>query len=446
MKRLLFIILLSVSTSLNAQNILSLYNMRHIPQVVYANPAFIPLGRVNVSIPGLGSTYAQIGKSNFVTKDVANVDASGTLRLDVDKFLEGLEDENILYAGASAELIHIGFSAGKNYFFMGSTDKITGEFAFPKSLAVLISEVYEAKGIEGFKTINDTKGQYSHVRQYSFGWARRINKDLNIGVNFKYLTGIMNVRTNSSGIVINGVTPDNELSGLIDINMETSGITEYKDLGKPLDFLLAPAGYDNHGIALDFGIDYRINQKFKVSASVLDLMGTITWNDNVRNYVADSVRVDFNTVDWASVIAPKDGDGLTGIYDSIIANIDPSLAGKSFQTIIPTKVLGSFTYYLTPKIEATIISQGILYDGEVETKLRIGIQGRVKRFLNYMISYAVIDSQEEAANLGVGIAMNFGPIQIHALTDNIFDPLLFSSEFNPSLRFGINLTMGRDFQ
>ena len=445
-KKLLLFLALAIGIGAKSQNVLSLYNMKNIPQVVYANPAFLPMARVNISIPGLGSTYAQAGKSDFVTKDVADVDDNGTLRLNVDKFLDGLKDENSLYAGMSIELLHIGFTAKKNYFFLGSQDRVVSEFTFPKELAGLITEVYEDKGITGFHNINNTKVNYSHIRQYSFGWARRINKDLSIGANFKYLTGVMNVQTNSSALVINGITPDGDLSGLININMQTSGLTGYGDMvSSPVDLLTAPAGYDNHGIALDFGIDYRINPKIKVSASVLDLMGSITWKDNIQNYVADSVRVDFNTVNWASIVSPKSGGGLEGIYDSIVDNVDPEQSNTTFTTIIPTKVIGSFSYYLTPKIEATIIGQGIMYDSGLEPKLRIAIQGRVKRFLNYMISYAIIDSQEDIANLGVGLAFNFGPIQIHALTDNIFDPYLFSTEYNPSLRFGINLTFGRDY-
>lgn len=441
-KKLLLVMLFGITSSLTAQNVMSLYNMRHIPQVVYANPAFIPLGRVNVSIPGFGSTYAQAGKSSFVTKDVASVDSAGTLRLDVDKFLNGLEDENSLYAGVSIEALYVGFSAGKNYFFLTSNDKITTEFRFPESMAILITEVYEDLGIpDKFREISGTKIQYQHVREYGFGWSRRINKDLNIGVRFKLLSGIMNVRTNTTGIVIEGITPNNELAGLINIDMQTSGLTEYVD-----DPLKTLQGYNNYGYALDFGFDYRINPKIKVAASVIDLMGTINWKDNVQNYSADSVRVDFNTVDWASIIAPKKGDGLTGIYDSIVENIDPELVGVAYQTTTPTKVMASFTYYLTPKIEATIIGQGAFGDNIFEPRLRIGIQGRVKRFLNYMVSYAIIDSQEDPANLGVGLAVNLGPLQFHALTDNIFDPYLFSSSFNPSLRFGINLTIGRDYE
>ena len=434
--------LLSTGISLSAQNVMSLYNMRHIPQVIYANPAFIPLGRVNVSIPGLGSTYAQAGKSSFITKDVANVDTNGTLRLDTEKFLNGLENENTVYGGVSIEALYIGFSVGKNYISLTSNDRINSEFVFPKSMAILITEVYEDLGLEnGFRKIDDTKVQYSHVREYAFGWSRRINKDLNVGVRFKLLSGIMNVRTNSTGIVINGVNSQNELQGSINIDIETAGLTEYID-----DPVKTLSGYNNYGYALDFGFDYKINSKIKIAASVVDLLGTITWKDNVRNYKADNVKVDLNTVDWAAIISPKKGDGLSEIYDSIITNVDPSLAGKSYTTITPTKVMGSFTYYLTPKIEATIIGQGLFGDDYFEPKLRVGIQGRVKRFLNYMISYAVIDSQEDAANLGLGLALNLGPIQVYALTDNVLDPYLYSSSFNPSLRAGINLTFGRDYE
>lgn len=443
MKQLLLIILYGITTTLSAQNVLSLYNMRHIPQVVYANPSFIPLGRVNVSVPGLGSTYAQVGKSGFVTQGVANVDAQGTLRLDVDKFLNGLEDENLVYGGTTIEALHVGFSAGKNYIFLASNDKLSAEFLFPKSLALLISEVYEDLGIpNGYHKIDDTKIQYSHIREYSIGWARRINKDLNIGARFKLLSGISNIRTNSTGFVIDGSGSDNELSGLIDINMQTSGITEFTK-----DPLKAVPGYSNYGYAFDLGFDYRINQKFKVAASVIDLMGTVKWKDNINNYEANNVRVDFNTVDWISIINPGDGNGLESIYDSIVENIDPTAASTPYETLTPTKVITSGSYFITPKIEATILGEGVIAKEYFQPYIRISIQGRVKRFLNYMVSYSVVDDKEDFKNLGLGLALNLGPFQIHALTDNIFDPFLTASEnFNPSIRAGLNLTIGRDYE
>lgn len=436
--------LLVTTHSLVAQNVMSLYNMRYIPQAVYANPSFIPLGRVNVSIPGLGSNYLQVGKSDFVTKDVANVDEFGTLRLDVDKFLNELEDDNLVYASSTIEALHVGFSVDKNYFFLASNDRISGEFLFPREMAVMITEVYDQKGLNGSHNIEDTKMQYTHVREFSLGWARNITNDFNIGVRVKLLTGLANIRTNSSAIVIENPTSGNDLAGLIDINMQTSGISNYSDYGS--DPIRAITGYNNYGYALDFGFDYKLNSKMRVSASVIDLLGTVSWNENVSNYVAEDVRVDFNTINWADIVQVGSSDGLSGIYDSIVTNVDPTQGDIAYETTTPTKVLASYSYSITPKIEATLLTQGVFSKNEFEPRLRIGIQGRVKRFLNYMISYAIIDDQEEVNNLGVGFALNLGPLQIHALTDNIFDPLLYTNSFNPSLRVGLNLTMNRDYR
>ncbi|MGB0391869.1 MAG: DUF5723 family protein [Salibacteraceae bacterium] len=446
MRKLLLFLILAITNQVFGQNVLSLYNMKHIPQSVYANPAFIPLGRVNVSIPGLGSTYAQVGKSDFITKNVATVDDNGTLRLDVDKFLNGLENENLVYGGTSINTLHVGFSVNKNYFHLGSHDRVSGEFIFPKEMAALITEVYQENGIENGHEIQNTRVQYTHVREFSFGWARSINKDFSVGATIKVFSGLMNVRTNSSSIIINNPTPGNDLSGLIDIHMQTAGAEYYKTATENGEYIKVTSNNANLGYALDVGFDYKINSKIKVSASALDLMGTILWKNDVKNYVAEDVEVDFNTVDWVDLISPGGGSGLNGIYDSIIANVDPTQEKIEYETYTPTKVNGSFTYYLTPKIEATVLGQGLFLKDEFDPRIRIGIQGRFKRFFNYMLSYSIIDSQMDYKNLGVGFALNFGPLQLHALTDNVFDPLLYESSFNPTLRVGLNLTMNRDNQ
>jgi hypothetical protein len=127
--RLLFTIgLVFLSSFALGQNMLSLYNMKHIPQVVYTNPAETPLGRINISIPGFGSDYTNFGKSNFVTNGITSTNSNGYRTLDVEKFLNGLEDENLIFGAGNFEVIHFGFSVGKNYFFGNVTDRISSEF------------------------------------------------------------------------------------------------------------------------------------------------------------------------------------------------------------------------------------------------------------------------------------------------------------------------------
>ena len=445
MKQFLTILFISISSLVNAQSVMSLYNMRHIPQSVYANPSFTPLARVNISIPGLGSNYLQAGKSNFVTKNIATQNQNGDLMLNVDKFMNGLENNNSVYTSASIEALHLGMAVKKNYFFLAINDRISGEFEFPKEIAVLISEVLQERVVSNGYTIENTKVQYTHIREYSFGWSRSINKKLNIGARGKLLAGIANIRTNYSKAMINNLNSINDLSAKFSIDMQTSGLPYYQQ-----DFsqntLKKITNHSDYGYALDLGFEYKITPKVKVAASVIDLMGTIKWNKNVLNYVANDVGVDFNTIDWENVLSTSDENAFTGIYDSIIANVEPEKSNTAYQTTTPTQVLASFTYYLTPKIEATLITQGIFSQNEFEPRIRIGIQGRVKRFLNYMVSYSIIDSQKRLDNLGIGFALNFGPLQFHALTDNIFDPILYSDSFNPSLRLGLNLTINRDYK
>ena len=198
MKKLFLIALLFLTIQGFGQNYLSLYNMRHIPQVVYANPAFTPLGRINVSIPALGSNFAQVGKSDFDV-DVAEVDNSGTLRLDTEKFLNGLEDYNSVYANSSIEGLHVGFALGKNYFFLSGMDHVSAEYVFPREMAIFVTEVYNDLGVSGTYSIENIELNVSHYREYGLGWSRKFTDKMSIGARGKLLTGITNVTTNSSG-------------------------------------------------------------------------------------------------------------------------------------------------------------------------------------------------------------------------------------------------------
>ena len=451
MKKILLVLFVLVSINVDSQNVMSLYNMRHIPQVTYANPAFIPLGRLNVSIPYLGSVAGHLGKSDF-TIDLEFNQVNGQERLDTEKFLNGLNDENQVYSDFSIEALYVGFTVGNNYFFLSSNDKIKGDLKFPKEMAYFITEVYEDYGIQDPLTIDNIEVNYTHYREYGFGWSRKINDKISLGARFKLLSGIISANSTTSG-VFKGVSLDS-ISGLADVTIETSGVDNYSDeisnINNIQDFLKSPyfglTGYNNYGYAIDLGFDYKINQKIKVSASVLDLFGNIGWKDNVNNYIVDSVEVNFGTTDIGDLFQSNSGNGLTDLLDSIVNNTDPTVAQRSFTTTIPTKIMGSFTYYIVPKLEVTLLGQGEFMTDQFTTRLKIGFQGRFKRFVNYMISYSIIDERTSAKNLGVGLALNLGPVQVYGLIDDVFDPFLFKNSFNPSVRFGLNLTFSRDYE
>lgn len=443
-KHLLLISLLSLISLVSfAQQHLSLYNMQHIPQVVYANPATNPLGRVNIAIPGLGSDYTRFGKSNFATQGVTVLNSNGHKTLDVDKFINGLQDQNAVFAAGDFEIAHIGFTVKKNYFFFNATDRINSEFVFPKELAWIITEVFNSTSFRGLK-VEDVQLQYNHFREYGFGMNRKINDKLSLGVRLKLFNGIGNFQTNNTGLLINA--QDNEIiDGIVNVDIRTSGIENYLEVLNDPSIIYNPT--NNWGYAIDLGAEYSFNNKMKAGFSATDVLATITWKDNVKNYNAENVIVDFKTIDWSEVTNIISDSGVfNGFYDSILNNTEASEIKRSYQTSMPTKILGSFTYAITPKIDATLLGQFAFTNNYFQEYIRIGIQGRIKRFFNYMVSYSIADDRESSKNLGLGFAINAGPLQIHALTDNIFDPLLLQSDYNPSLRFGLNLTFGRDFQ
>jgi len=432
---------------------MSIYNMRHLPQVVYANPAFIPLARLNISIPYLGSNSAHLGKSDF-TLNIEYNTVNGESRLDSEKFLEGLNDNNLVYSNISIEDLYIGFTIKNNYFFLTANDKVSADFNFPRDMAYFITEVNQDLGFPISGRLENIGLHYTHYREYGLGWSKKINDKVSVGARFKVLAGLISAQSLTSGVFEDG-TSGKDISGMVDVSIRTSGIENYQDeirnISNIEDFLKSPfvgfTGMNNLGYGLDLGIDYRINQKLKVSASAIDLFSKIEWQTNVKNYIAESVPVEFNTTSWDSIIdLTNRGNGLSTFLDSIQKNTDPTLAQKTYSTIVPTKVMASFTYYLTPKLEATILGQGEFTNNYFTPRLRIGIQGRFKRFINYMLTYSIIDERASVKNLGAGLVLNLGPVQIYGMIDDVFDPFLFKNSFNPSLRFGLNLTFGRDYE
>lgn len=280
--------------------------------------------------------------------------------------------------------------------------------------------------------------EFSHVREYSLGWAKEINPKLSIGIRGKLLSGISSLYIDSLTFDLEPPQANSDFFAIMTLNAHTSGLSAYTT--NPARII---TGYDNYGYAMDLGFEYKITKKFKVAGSVIDLGGTIYWEDNVNDIQITTRNINLDPQVWIDSSGIHLKDLANSIYDSVFQDIksDPS---TTYISTTPTRFNGSVSYNLNPNLEATALTQISFYPDYFDSKFILGFQGRVKRFFNYMVSYTLPNGQTPPANLSLGLALNVGPIQFHIFSDNILFASNLDAAIQPSIIFGVNLTFNRD--
>ena len=444
MKKLVLLVFLFPFLS-NAQKEISLYGLKHVPQIVYFNPALAPNGRINVGFPGISSLNLSAGRSDFLVSGLFNTNSDGQEQFDVKKFVDGLEDENSLFGQIAVDVMHVGVASGRNYFHFNITDRVDISNSFPKQAAAFINEVYEENYLDQDVSINNIQFELQHYREFGFGMSRNVNEKLRVGGTFKILSGIGNVRTSDLDIRFDSdLATDSIVGGSVNFDLKSSGVDDYS--GDDVTGHLI--GFNNIGYAFDIGANYKLNERFEFSFAMLDIMSKINWTNNVRNYKGDNVGVEFSLLNAEDLFGNgRDEGALETITDSLQQAFEESENSDHYNSPVPTKLNFVASYNLTPKTQLSLISHNILYENDPQSYLKLAFNGRLNKVFNGVLSYALIDEYETPMNLGVGFALNLGFFQIHALTENVLVAFVSPDESkNPTLRFGVNMTFARDNQ
>jgi len=427
-----------------------LYNMRHVPQSVYANPAFIPTSRVNIAIPVAGGINLTASRNDFETRDLFN-DVNGELEFDVQRFVDGLDRENFIQTTLNTDLFHVGFSSGQNYFHINVTERVNMEIVFPKDAAILIREVWESEDLvelvgQNVNIDNFRVNQY-HLRELGIGWARNINSKLSVGATYKLLYGVSSIETKSSALVLDTdlQSVNDTISGLASFDLNSSGVNDYWE--ENYDRLLV--ANRNFGHAIDLGFRYTPNELFEFSGAAIDLFSSIRWKDNVRNYRADGLGIEITPVGFESIVNRSDTSiysAIETLVDSIGEQIDENPSFESYQTDLPTRINLYAGYNILPKVQVGLLSQNLFYKSDSRFYLKAQVNARFKRFLQAQFSYALLDEDEAITNIGLGLSVNAGPVQFYVMSENFLAPVYYHDNLNPTVMFGLNLTFVRDYQ
>ena len=464
MKKLLpYFLFLQLSLSYGQQD-LTLYYMDNVPQSLYLNPAFKPIGKVNIGLPGISSFYFDHINTTFTPNNLFET-SNGATALTIDNLKGKIGNNNYFGATIRVDLLSFGFKVGKNYFSFNATENAFGRMNLSRGfleLPLYGNADFDHHG--GKIDMKNTGVNFTHYREFGFGWQRKINKKLSLGSKIKLLSGLSNAwtKTNTFNLQTN---PDNynwTVTG------QFEGRTSGFDSASPInsdDIQGYLFNNKNKGVAIDLGGTYQLTKKINVNASIIDL-GFIRWNSNNFNINTNDASFEFEGLNLTEVIYAPDSiasDSLGALLNRLADAAENEL-GYSENNDAYTKMLmarihlgGTYQLYEGKNSEGKVgvLIQSEFYNRTLRPSLTLSYNQSLGRWLNASFAYSMINRGFN--NLGVGVSLNLGPFQFYTAADNIFASWLTAFQDNGETQFvyptssrkthihaGINLTFARE--
>lgn len=275
-----------------AQNTLSGYFVEGNLYRFEINPA-IGNEQNFVSIPGLGNMNFNLQSNVGLDKFLYNVNGRTTTFLNpgvsTSEFLNGLENDNEFSMEDRVQLMSAGFKAFGGYNTVAIGVRSNMGVSLPKSIFELVKDGPKNRSYD----ISDMEASANAFAEISLGHSRKINDQLRVGANLKFLLGGADIEANfnkaqltlgtNGYTAVTNATVNASVKGLKYVMKEKMrGAEGEQTLHRYVgDVDIDGAGLNGFGLGLDLGAVYTMNEDWEFSASLLDL-GFISWNNNMQ--------------------------------------------------------------------------------------------------------------------------------------------------------------------
>jgi len=415
--------------------------MRLNPYSTLNNPAYFIPYRGYFAIPGISNINLSLYNTGFHYDKI--FDTKGKGEISVQKFINSLPNNNWLNLETNLEILGIGFRAKKLFFSLGYRLNVDGEIRYNKQLFefLLPENIMQNNSKDHINFMLEPN--LNIYQEVSLGIQARVLKNFYIGIRPKVLFGLVNIDTRKlNGNVYYQESDTNiTIRGYLDSDVKMSAFFQYynKDENGKLSFTyedittnirktIGNCFSKNMGVALDFGIVFRINQQFRVSASFTDL-GYIKWKGFPLNIKAE--KADFE-------IAGFNFDKDFFYFKDILTDYDSALQFnpiKSYKSLLTPKVMADFYFDITPSNRLILQFKGYIIGKSLLPKFSFAYNGTFFNIFDVVASYSIM--KQSYLNLGVGFGIRLGPLHLYAGTDNIFSAINFLNADKINATFGL---------
>lgn len=453
-RQLLLFSFLFLCLSANAQQQISQFNLTHLNDQSSLNPAYVGDSRFELTVFPISSNLYSNGPTyrDFIgARTSDNVLTYPSSKLNFDQ-------GNILRIGSAVETFRFVYNEKNWSIALHHAAKAKGIIDYSGSL-LSVAIQGNAPFIGQDTPLNTDFSAFSY-EEIGIGGAFK-KGNFTIGGRVKYLSGHSAAITRKGALSL--LTDDDiyQLSLNADLAIDVAGqkgstLNEFNFGPIDLNFsskedvliqspsLLFNLDNDlfnfsgNHGVAIELGFVWQINDQFKLNFSALDI-GKINWKDSPRNYTAQET-FEFDGLSLGQLTF--DGNE-TFSFDSVQDSVDIinfTKTTESFSTTLPAQFYLGLGYDLNDRWHFG----GTLYHTNFQntpfTALSFGANYQLHEAFNIGLSYGIMNS--ESFLLGLNATLDIGPVQLFAVTDNILGAFKVEDSRTLNARVGVSLSFG----
>lgn len=458
-----FTVAIMASPNANAQFANTFYHMYGVPQANQLNPAFQSQCDGYVGMPFFSPFRFQFESSSFTYGDVFEWKDSLNKYITFlhpvgnrQKFLDALEPVNWIRTEFATSILSVGWKKEDWYFTLDFTERFIEGTSFSKDLAEFL--VHGNLYAENF-SFSDMGINLNLFNQLAIGASYNIEDEIQVGIRAKLLFGIANSTTDNDMMSLrtsleewqfsSDITANVSIPYLEDIPIDSAGYLDVHNLedeevfGFPeedstfsLSSLSPVWGFKNLGFAIDFGFNYSPIENLFISASVVDL-GFIRWKDNVWNFHQDMDHT-FEGLEYTLEDDWSPGDEL---LDSLKEELNVKVTQDPYNTNLSGKIYLGAAYNLTDRIRFGGVFRTRIQDFKFNNQFTVSANFRPISMFSASLSYSIYENSY--MNLGYGLSMRAGPMNIYFVTDHIPSAYFWPESFKAfNFRLGLNVVWG----
>jgi hypothetical protein len=457
---ILGLMIMCLVSIVSAQESTTLHFMKGMPQSNYLNPALHnDSSKLVIGIPGMSGAYYDFN-SVFAVDDIMHKGTGAladSLVLDLDKFQGSLSSSNTVQQHFSMPILYLGFRNKNSFFSFGVAEKALAMVSFDKGIVDFLIEG-NAEYMGKTQDLGNLDMDAFQYREYALGYSNQLLKNkLTIGLKAKLLFGKFALKTEQMHLTVETASDGSylNLNSAMKINLSAPVNVEYdsennftgfnSDDTSTKDYLMEG---DNKGLAFDLGAVYKLTPKLTLSGSVID-MGKISFTNKTVNLNHVSTYkwegVDFsNSIDKGSSDYVNPSDLLKNEFEKLKDSFRAAkseFSSEAFDMTVPTKIYLGGTYDLNKQLNFGILDRIFMYDGSSQNTLTLSANAMFLNFLSLTGSYSFVGNTSN--NLGLGIGIRTGFLQIYAVSDNVIAVLDPSKVEFANARVGVSFLFGR---
>lgn len=403
----------------------SFYNFEHVNQNLMVNPSNPHPYRFVIGLPGLSSLSVHYTNTLFKAGDYFN---DNNLDQNVQHIVDNMDEKAHANVYQSTDIIFAGFGVKKGYVSFGVQQESTLNMVVPGELFRFLYYGNASQDQLTFTTDNFNIEAAIQVN-YHVGYQHYLlDSSLVVGGRFKYISGAGHAHFSKFNAELDADIFEWSIN--TDIRLESSGSQYLEEAGNlnPIEFITG----GNSGYGVDLGATYLL-PKMKMSATVLN-MGSITWKKDVKVYESNGSFV-YNGIEI-------DDENQDGDFQAILDSLEAALGFKevsatSYRSKLPMQILASYEYQLHPKHAFALTYQGSVWNSAVYSNIGLNYIGRYAKRFNLLLGYSRLSGGLN--NIAFGLSAALGPLQIYAMSDNVWGYYKITELSATNLRFGINL-------